>query len=279
MTRHGAVGQREGDPLARDEAEATTVRWPARRRRRRARRQVRDPPASPPRRRRSGRRRGRWPAPAAARRRLPGGRAASISVTGPSLAQRPPEPAGVRRRCLRCGRAGRAAGRTAAPHPRGRPARPVGARGRGSRGRRRGRAGARRTGGPHGGGVLRRRQHDHAGRVDLPPGPRPPPPPVLHHPRHPRRRLAAGLVPAWSASRTPTTSSSARTSALGVHRGAPGQRARGAQRGDLRRGDGAPDLAGHPRACPAAPRPRPAGVAGDRGAGRDRRASSPAGWG
>ena len=48
------------------------------------------------------------------------------------------------------------------------------------------------------GRLLRRRQHDHAGRVDLPPRPRPPPPPLLHHPRHRHRRLAAGPVPAAS---------------------------------------------------------------------------------
>ena len=55
-----------------------------------------------------------------------------------------------------------------------------------------------------------------------------------------------------------------------LHRRAHGRRARGAGRGDLRRGDGAPDLARHPRARPAAPRPGPAGLAGHRGAGRDR---------
>ena len=41
-------------------------------------------------------------------------------------------------------------------------------------------------------------------------------------------------------------------------------------RGDLRRGDGAPDLAGHPGPGPAAPRPGPAGLAGHRRADRDR---------
>ena len=48
---------------------------------------------------------------------------------------------------------------------------------------------------PDRGGVLRRRQHRHAGRLDLPPRPRPAPPRVLHHPRHPRGRLEAGLLP------------------------------------------------------------------------------------
>ena len=62
----------------------------------------------------------------------------------------------------------------------------------------------------------------------------------------------------------------ARASALGVHRGPHGHRARGAERGDLRRGDGAPDLARHPGPGPAAPRPGPAGLAGHRGARRDR---------
>ena len=61
-----------------------------------------------------------------------------------------------------------------------------------------------------------------------------------------------------------------RASALSLHRRPHRRRARGARRGDLRRGDGPPDLAGHPRAGPAAPRRGPAGLAGDRGADRDR---------
>ena len=62
----------------------------------------------------------------------------------------------------------------------------------------------------------------------------------------------------------------ARASALTFIAGHTVDRARGARRGDLRRGDGAPDLAGHPRARPAAPRPGPAGLAGDRRPDRDR---------
>ena len=51
------------------------------------------------------------------------------------------------------------------------------------------------------------------------------------------------------------------------------------QRGDLRRADGRPHLVGHPRAGPAAPRRRAAGLAGHGHAGRAGRASSPTGWG
>ena len=67
----------------------------------------------------------------------------------------------------------------------------------------------------------------------------------------------------------------ARNSALAFIAGHTVDRARGARRGDLRRGDGAPDLAGHPRAGPDAPRPGPAGLAGDRGADRDRQHHRP----
>ena len=79
-----------------------------------------------------------------------------------------------------------------------------------------------------------------------------------------RRRLEAGLLPGASASRTPSTSPRRASSALSLHRRPHRRRARGARRGDLRRGDGPPDLAGHPRAGPAAPRPGPAGLAGHR---------------
>ena len=71
----------------------------------------------------------------------------------------------------------------------------------------------------------------------------------------------------------------ARSSRPGLHRRAHGHRARGARRGDLRRGDGPPDLAGHPGAGPDAPRPGAARLAGHRGSHRDRRGSSPAGSG
>ena len=65
----------------------------------------------------------------------------------------------------------------------------------------------------------------------------------------------------------------------GLHRRPHRQRARGARRGDLRRGHGAPDLARHPGAGPDAPRPGPAGVAGDRRARSRSPGSSPAGSG
>ena len=71
----------------------------------------------------------------------------------------------------------------------------------------------------------------------------------------------------------------ARSSALGFIAGHTVGRAGGARRGDLRRGDGAPDLAGHPRPGPAAPRPGPAGLAGHGRARSRSRRSSPAGSG
>ena len=55
-----------------------------------------------------------------------------------------------------------------------------------------------------------------------------------------------------------------------LHRGAHRAGARAARRGDLRRGDGAADLARHPGAGPAAPRPGPTGLAGHGCADRDR---------
>ena len=62
-----------------------------------------------------------------------------------------------------------------------------------------------------------------------------------------------------------------------VRRGASGRRHRRARRGDLRRADGGPDLGGHARAGPDAPRRRAAGLAGHchaRGAGADHRAAA-----
>ncbi len=62
-----------------------------------------------------------------------------------------------------------------------------------------------------------------------------------------------------------------------VRRGASGRRDRRARRGDLRRADGGPDLGGHARAGPDAPRRRAAGLAGHghtRGAGADHRAAA-----
>ena len=67
----------------------------------------------------------------------------------------------------------------------------------------------------------------------------------------------------------------ARNSALGFIAGTPDRGARVAERGDLRRGDGAPDLARHAGPGPAAPRPGPAGLAGHRGARRDRQDHRP----
>jgi phosphoserine phosphatase len=60
----------------------------------------------------------------------------------------------------------------------------------------------------------------------------------------------------------------ARDKALGLVGRQVGRRDRGVRRGDLRRAHGAADLVRHPGAGPAAPRRRPAGVAGDRHAGR-----------
>ena len=122
-----------------------------------------------------------------------------------------------------------------------------GRRGSGRGGR--GGDGPRHPGRPHRGGVLRRRQHDHAGREHLPPGPRPAPPRVLHDARHPRRRLEAGLLPGRGG-RGPRARGRRPQLRAGLHRRPHRQRARGPGRGDLRRGHGAPDLAGHPGAWP-----------------------------
>ena len=65
--------------------------------------------------------------------------------------------------------------------------------------------------------------------------------------------------------------SQARQAALAFVEGRAGGRAEGAVGGDLRRADGRADLGRHPRAGPAAPRRRPAGLVGHRGAGRARR--------
>ena len=88
-------------------------------------------------------------------------------------------------------------------------AEPPAALGSRRRGRCRGRRGGDRaghSGRPVGGGVLRRRQHDDAGRQHLPPGPRAAPARVLHDPRDPRRRPGSRPTSGSSASRTPSTS-------------------------------------------------------------------------
>ena len=59
-----------------------------------------------------------------------------------------------------------------------------------------------------------------------------------------------------------------RENALAFVAGPAGRRDRAGQRGDLRRADGRPDLGRHAGARPAAPRRRPAGLAGHRDAGR-----------
>ncbi|VXC21376.1 hypothetical protein NOCARDAX2BIS_480018 [Nocardioides sp. AX2bis] len=179
-------------------------------------------------------------------------------------ARRAGDPAGRRPAALGSERDPVGASSTAAgPAPALDPGR--GGRRGGGRGRERAQPGRR----PHVGGVLRRRQHRHAGREHLPPRPRPAPARVLHHPRHRRRRLEAGLLPGGRRRGPRPRLRDPRGRAL-LHRRAHRGRARGAQRGDLRRDHVAPDLARHPRAGPAAPGPGPTGLAGDRGTGRDR---------
>ena len=124
--------------------------------------------------------------------------------------------------------------------------------------------------GPDRRGVLRRRQHRDAGGLDLPPRPRPAPARVLHHPRHPGRGLEAGLLPRRRGRGPRARRRGPRLGARRFIAGHTVSRAGVARRGDLRRGDGAPDLARHPRARPAPPRPGPAGLAGHRGPDRDR---------
>ncbi|CAA9392195.1 MAG: Phosphoserine phosphatase, partial [uncultured Nocardioides sp.] len=147
----------------------------------------------------------------------------------------------------------------AAIRPRGR------GRGSGGRGRERARRAQRRDVR----GVLRRGQHDHAGRQHLPPRPRPPPARVLHHPRAARRSLEAGVLPRRRGGGPRARRRGPELRAV-VHRGPHRRRARGARRGDLRRGHGPPHLARHARAGPAAPRPGTAGLAGHRCSDRDR---------
>ena len=74
----------------------------------------------------------------------------------------------------------------------------------------------------------------------------------------------------WSGVEDPEHVAEARELGARLHRRPHGRGAPGPRRGDLRRGDGAPDLARHPGAGPAPPRPGPAGVAGHRRADRDR---------
>ncbi len=83
------------------------------------------------------------------------------------------------------------------------------------------------------------------------------------------RGLEAGLLPGGRR-RGPRARRGGALGRAGVHRRAHRRGAGVARRGDLRRGDGPPDLAGHPGARPAAPRPGPAGLAGDRRPDRDR---------
>ena len=82
--------------------------------------------------------------------------------------------------------------------------------------------------------------------------------------RSPRRRVEAGLLPDRRR-RGPRARRRRPQLRAVVHRRPHRRRARGARRGDLRRGDGPPDLARHPRPGPDAPRRGSAGVAGDGG--------------
>ena len=99
---------------------------------------------------------------------------------------------------------------------------------------------------------------------------------VLHDPRDPRRRLEAALLPRGRR-RGPRARGRGAQLGARLHRGPHRRGARGARRGDLRRGHGPPDLARHPGARPAAPRRGPAGLAGHRRAASRSPASSPAG--
>ena len=141
--------------------------------------------------------------------------------------------------------------------------------------RRRGRGRARGAARPPGRGLLRRRQHRHAGRVDLPPGPRPLRPRLLHRARHRPLRLAAGQVPAARQGGHGQRARGARDRAV-LRRRAHRRRADDDRRGGLRRGDGRQDLAGHPGAGADAPRRRAAGLAGHGDPGRGRLGDRPA---
>ncbi len=124
--------------------------------------------------------------------------------------------------------------------------------------------------GPDRGGVLRRRQHRDAGREHLPPRPRAAPAQVLHDPRDPRAPPGSRPTSGSSASRTPSTSPRPASSALSFIAGHTVTELEELGEEIFDEAHGAPDLARHPRAGPAAPRRGPAGLAGDRRADRDR---------
>ena len=125
------------------------------------------------------------------------------------------------------------------------------------------------AGRPVGRRVLRRRQHDDAGREHLPSRARAAPAQVLHDPRDPRGGLEAGLLPDRRRRGPRPRRADPGVRAL-LHRRPHRRRARVPRRGDLRRGHGPPDLAGHARAGADAPRRGRAGLAGHGGPDRDR---------
>ena len=123
------------------------------------------------------------------------------------------------------------------------------------------------------GGLLRRRQHDHAWRVDVPPGPRPLPARLLHPAGHRRLRLAAADVHPGGREHGPRRRDRGTRADI---RGRPlRRRDAGDRRRGLRRTDGRPDLAGNARPGQTASGRRRAGLAGDGDSGgggrRDRR--------
>ena len=196
----------------------------------------------------------------AAPTRSPGGSAAAR--TRSARLARSPGPASPCRRARTQPQSG--TGPTLCGHgdSRARPRTPLAA-GRAVRRRGRGRGRPAGAAGPARRRVLRRRQHGHAGRVDLPPRPRPLRPRLLHRPRHRPVRLGAGQVPGRRARGHGHRARGPRDRAV-LRRGTHRRRADRDRRGGLRRGDGRQGVAGHPGAGPDAPRRRPAGLAGHR---------------
>ena len=158
-------------------------------------------------------------------------------------------------------RRSRAALASAQQVPAGRRGRAGGA-GRGRlRGGRRGRGQPGLDARPHRGGLLRRRQHDDPRRVDLLLRQGHGRPRVDHHLRPAPLRLAAAEL-SRARDREPRGRRRGPRQGPGAGGRQVGRRDRGVRRGDLRRAHGAPDLVRDPGAGPAAPRRRPAGLAG-----------------